>query len=287
MSGTISRVRVKLNHIQHTAAIDLDVLLQGPSGQNVMLMSDLGGPPITDVDLTFDDGAAESLPSTFASSGTFKPTNHQAGDGPNDSFPGPAPAAPYGTALSVFNGTDPNGSWKLWVNDDAMDDIGSIYSFDLFIDTVPIPATADVTPPVFAGKPSANPPAFEVKKSGKAETPVSGAKKGTTFRYSLSEAAAVTFTIQRKLKGRKVGRKCKKPTRRNRHRRRCTRYKRAGAFRQQAVSGANSKSFSGRIGRRSLRPGRYRALLVATDAAGNKSKAAKVAFRVLKHKRRR
>ena len=40
--------------------------------------------------------------------------------------------------------------------------------------------------------------------------------------------------------------------------------------------------FSGRIGRKALKPGRYRALITATDGAGNKSKTKQLKFRVVR-----
>ena len=43
MSGTISKVLVRLNGLTHTFARDIDILLVGPGGQKVMLMSDAGG----------------------------------------------------------------------------------------------------------------------------------------------------------------------------------------------------------------------------------------------------
>jgi Ca2+-binding RTX toxin-like protein len=55
-------------------------------------------------------------------SGTYRPTDYQVGD----TFPTPAPAGPYGTALSAFNGTNPNGAWQLFVQDDTGWDSGSI-----------------------------------------------------------------------------------------------------------------------------------------------------------------
>jgi hypothetical protein len=42
--------------------------------------------------------------------------------------------------------------------------------------------------------------------------------------------------------------------------------------------------FSGRIGHKALKPGSYRLTIVATDAAGNKSKAKRIDFRVVKRK---
>ncbi len=46
-------------------------------------------------------------------------------------------------------------------------------------------------------------------------------------------------------------------------------------------TGANSIRFSGRIGSKALKPGSYRALLTATDAAGNRSAPKSASFRVV------
>lgn len=154
-------------------------------------------------------------------------------------------------------------------------------------DSGPGPAQIDSTLPAFLGKPSASPSVFEVNRSGPAETPVTAAAKGTTFRYRLSEPAEVTFAISRATRGRRVGKRCRTQTRGNRKRRRCTRYVAAGAFRDQGVAGQNGKRFSGRIGRKSLKPGRYRATLTAVDAAINRSTPKRIAFRVVKPKRKK
>jgi hypothetical protein len=92
----------------------------------------------------------------------------------------------------------------------------------------------------------------------------------------------VVFKIERVLPGKKVGRKCVKPTTRNRNARKCNRFVRAGSFAAQAVAGANSKRFSGRMGKKPLPPGRYRASLTARDAAGNVSKPKLLTFRVVR-----
>jgi hypothetical protein len=47
-------------------------------------------------------------------------------DAAADIFGTPAPSPPYGSALSVFNGTDPQGTWRLFVVDDFDSDSGSI-----------------------------------------------------------------------------------------------------------------------------------------------------------------
>jgi subtilisin-like proprotein convertase family protein len=112
------RLTVKLWALSHGSPRDLDVLLEGPQGQTVLLMSDAGGsaPGLTSTSITFDDYAAESLPQlTTPGVGVYRPTDFE----PGEVFPPPAPPGPYGTSLSVFRGTDPAGDWKLWIVDDS------------------------------------------------------------------------------------------------------------------------------------------------------------------------
>ena len=126
LDGTIVDVNVTLMGLSHTYPDDIDVLLVSPLGQNVVLMADVGsGFDVTSIGLTFDDAAVASLPgSAQIVAGTFKPTVDAGG-----AFGGPAPApvGPYGTTLSVFNGTAPSGTWNLFVYDDvSIVDGGSI-----------------------------------------------------------------------------------------------------------------------------------------------------------------
>jgi hypothetical protein len=57
---------------------------------------------------------------------------------------------------------------------------------------------------------------------------------------------------------------------------------RRGRFAAKARAGVNRKRFSGRVGRSGLKPGRDRASLVATDAAGNRSLPKRLTFRVVR-----
>jgi uncharacterized repeat protein (TIGR01451 family) len=124
VDGLISKVTASLVELTHTFPADLDILLVGPQGQQVLLMSDVGqGDDLDRVTLKFDDAAPSFLSATNRiGSGTYKPTNV----GANDFFFYPAPAEPYGDALSVFNETDPNGDWLLYVMDDQGSDAGSL-----------------------------------------------------------------------------------------------------------------------------------------------------------------
>jgi len=127
--GVITKVTVTVLNLTHEYPGDIDMLLVGPSGTNVMLMSDaLGNGSLYNVTLTFDDAAPGTLPNQGAvPSGTYRPVNY----GPvlSDPFPAPFPSPaplPYGTSLSVFNGTSPNGVWRLYVVDDAAGQDGNI-----------------------------------------------------------------------------------------------------------------------------------------------------------------
>ena len=59
------------------------------------------------------------------------------------------------------------------------------------------------------------------------------------------------------------------------------RFLRVGALSQDGTAGANARSFSGRRRGRALGAGGYRALLTATDAAGNRSAPVAIAFRIV------
>ena len=96
---------------------------------------------IVSVNLKFSDAALTPVPTPIVS-GTYQPT---LGTPFSPAFP-PAPAWPYGSALSVFNGTDPNGTWRLFVVDDVAGDIGTIvggWSLDL---TMGGPVISSFTP---------------------------------------------------------------------------------------------------------------------------------------------
>ena len=142
------------------------------------------------------------------------------------------------------------------------------------------PAPDTVAPAL--SKASVRPKTFAVDRTGPSKAPVAATTKGTTFRYSLSEPARVVFSMKRRTTGRRVGGKCRKQTRSNRRKRRCTLYATVGRFAERGAAGANRNRFSGKIGRRRLRPGRHRAELVARDSAGNRSRLRTLTFTVVR-----
>jgi hypothetical protein len=60
-----------------------------------------------------------------------------------------------------------------------------------------------------------------------------------------------------------------------------------GSFTDQGETGQNQFLFSGRLGKRPLKPAGYRLVAVAQDAAGNRSDAKRAGFRIKRRQRRR
>ena len=124
LSTKVSKVNVELRGLTHTSVGDIACLLVGPQGQKCLFMADVGGVLATkNTHLTFDDSVTASIVATVPlKNGVFKPTSL----GTRVPFPAPAPAGPYSTSLSVFNGTLPNGVWTLYVLDDKNLNQGTI-----------------------------------------------------------------------------------------------------------------------------------------------------------------
>ncbi len=104
----------------------------------------------------------------------------------------------------------------------------------------------------------------------RAATPrVAAARRGTVIGYTLSEAATTRLRIERRRIVRRGGRRVK-------------RYRRAGTLRRTGKAGRRRVRFSGRIGRKRLRPGVYRLTITVRDTAGNAGRPRKLLFRIVK-----
>lgn len=153
------------------------------------------------------------------------------------------------------------------------------FTYPTLTTTLPVVAPADHTPPVI-GSLSLAPASFRAANLGGS---VIASRVGTRISELLSEPATITFSVQRILAGRRSGKRCLAPTKRNRAKRRCTRTKSVrGSFARAGVAGANSFTFTGRVGGKALRPGSYRLVAVAVDAAGNRSIPAARAFSIVR-----
>ena len=139
-ANVVTKVTVSLNGFSHTFPDDVDILLVGPQGQRSIIMSDAGGSPdAVNLNLLFDQASANILPDAGPlATGTYRPANYEAGA---DTFPAPGPGALSSEPadLSVFNLTNPNGTWSLYVVDDSRGDVGQItngWTLTLTIPTV-------------------------------------------------------------------------------------------------------------------------------------------------------
>jgi hypothetical protein len=118
LQGTIRDVNVRLTNFAYAGPDDVEMLLVGPEGQTAIIMADVGGTTTTpDVTLRLDDEALALLPDeTPIQSGAFRPTN---ATGQAIAFNAPAPTAEANASLSIFDGAKPNGTWRLFVQDDS------------------------------------------------------------------------------------------------------------------------------------------------------------------------
>ena len=172
LSEPITDVNVKLNGLTHGWPDDVAVQVVSPTEKSVLLMSDVGGPPlfgdtpVNGINLTLDDEAANSLLDNGSlTTGTYKPTKgttpfcnafldfrclSYVDDPVPTSWPSPAPALTVsGSQLSGFDGKDPNGTWKLYVIDDTQGAVGTFASgWSLEIDTGTTPPPPPTAPTV-------------------------------------------------------------------------------------------------------------------------------------------
>ena len=186
LTGGITNVDVTLTGVSHPFPQDIDVLLVGPFGQNVVLLADAGGGlgGISNANLTFDDAALTPVPAPIVS-GTYRPTNVNAFSGTP-----PAPAGPYGAALTVFNGTVANGTWNLFVFDDFPQDYGSIaggWSLDI---TTNGPVISSFTP-------TSGPAGTQVAITGSNLTGATSVEFGgiAASVFTVNSATQITATV--------------------------------------------------------------------------------------------
>lgn len=148
--------------------------------------------------------------------------------------------------IASCNGTSPNGT-QLDTSSPG-DHVFTVTSTDLVGNT----STKSVTYNVPAGSSAPVAPVLSALKIKPAKFK---ARKGARVSFRLSKAATVTFTVKGKTKGK---------------------------FTRKAKRGANRFTFRGKVGRKTLKPGKYKLSARAKDAGGLQSKTLTKAFRVLK-----
>lgn len=137
-AGAISSISVSINGFWHDIPADVDMLLESPGGQSVMLMSDAGDtasiPQSSPISFSFADSGTR-LPSddpnnpngsTLQTNMTYKPADYDSSpDAENECVLFPAPITDAGDAFSgtvatlAGLGTTANGVWNLKISDDC------------------------------------------------------------------------------------------------------------------------------------------------------------------------
>lgn len=104
---------------------------------------------------------------------------------------------------------------------------------------------------------------------------------GTRFSFALDVPARVSFAFTQTLPGRRVGGRCVARSRKNRRKPACRRIATRGALSFAGHAGSNAVAFYGRLSRsKSLKPGRYTLVIVATKA-GLRSSPRTLRFKIV------
>ncbi|HEX2088238.1 MAG TPA: hypothetical protein VHF89_21300, partial [Solirubrobacteraceae bacterium] len=133
----ITDLDVLLDGLTHQDGDHVDMFLEGPGGQRAWLMSDVCPGAHKLMEWKIDDEAAAPFGGEEACApGTFRPVNRDQGGFDFDTFPAGAPGLPGSTSLSAFDLVEPDGTWRLWIQDDEEGRAGFIADgWSLEIDT--------------------------------------------------------------------------------------------------------------------------------------------------------
>jgi subtilisin-like proprotein convertase family protein len=191
LTGAVTDVNVRLNDMTHGMLDDVAVALQAPNGQSMLLMDGAGSSGVAGVTYTIDDEATAQFSSSGSpATGSYRPAQYYTGDsfpapGPGTSYCQPGPAGGGTCTLATFDGTNPIGTWKLFVIDTLGTSSGTIaggWSLDITtngpadlaapettIDSGPSGATSSSSPAfAFSASEQAS---FECKLDGGSFTP--------------------------------------------------------------------------------------------------------------------
>jgi hypothetical protein len=111
---------------------------------------------------------------------------------------------------------------------------------------------------------------FRVSKQSTAISAKVKVPQGTSFQFTLSQAAKLKIEFKHAARGLRSGKRCVAPSAklRDHHAKHCTRTLSVGTLaRANEPPGADKVAFSGRIGSKALPPGAYTAVLSATTGA--------------------
>lgn len=142
--------------------------------------------------------------------------------------------------------------------------------------TTSLSVTGRLPPPVVASRPTISSLRETNARfaAARASTPLDArtartrAPRGTVFSFQLDQPATVKIAIQTRVRGRRAGRGCVRPSRKLRQKARCTRVVTIATLTRAGHLGSNRVPFTGRLRERALTSGHYQARFTAIDAIG-------------------
>jgi virginiamycin B lyase len=250
------------------AGVGLNYVAAGPDGNVWFTEENAGmiGRITTQPNAT--TGAASVLGSGAANvagvvNGHAQPTSYRVEYGTSTSYGASSSSGDAGTgstdvpATAKLSGLQPNTTYHYRL--DATNPTGTAVDADATFTTLALPVVGAVR---------VDPKTW---RRGSKLVQISSKKRrqhvGTRISFSLSRAVPVDLKFFAKQSGRKVGRKCRRPTPKNHKAKKCVRLRLAGSISLVGHSGDNTVRFQGRISKsKKLKPGRYQLKVTATDA---------------------
>jgi hypothetical protein len=106
---------------------------------------------------------------------------------------------------------------------------------------------------------------------------------GTRFSFGLNESAGVTLAFEQNVRGRRSHGRCVAQTKKNRTGKACSRVVTRGTLRVTGHAGLDRVAFQGRVSPTgTLKPGRYKVVVAAANAAGQRSPSSALSFTIVK-----
>jgi subtilisin-like proprotein convertase family protein len=150
LTGSVTDVTVTFNNFSHSRPHDFGMVLVAPGGQGLALMDCITDQGASSLFVTLSDAGPAAVPNDVPlDHGEWRPANYCSF---TTDYPAPGPGmvysspAPRGSATfgSTFGGTDPNGTWDLFITDFVPGEGGQIPTWSLSITT---PDPAEPPPP--------------------------------------------------------------------------------------------------------------------------------------------
>ena len=145
IGGCVSIDNVTMD-LEHSWVGDIGILLIGPGGQVLELSTGNGGAGNNYTNTVFTDNTADFITTgTPPYTGVFRP------EGRVQNLANPysnAPALGTFTFANVYNGTNADGTWQLYIYDYVAADVGVLNSWSITFNQNGIPPNADAGPDV-------------------------------------------------------------------------------------------------------------------------------------------